>query len=290
MNDSSVRTVSGWVFDAYTAGPDSGEGVLMLHGYPQTRDTWRMQIPALAQAGYRVVAPNQRGYSAGARPASSDLTQYHFDLLVQDAIDIAEAAGIGGRPFHLVGHDWGGQIAWGVADRHADRLASLTVLSRPHPRAFARALQAPDGDQRYRSRHHRAFLDTRTASLLLEDGARRLRQGLLHAGVPPEAVDRYLSVLADPDALEAALAWYRAQRDLKVDIGSIRVPTCYLWGDADATVGPMAAHGTADEVQAPYRMEVLPGTGHFATDQVPEVINRCLLKQLAEHPAGTGFV
>jgi pimeloyl-ACP methyl ester carboxylesterase len=283
--DEAIRTASGWTFDAYAAGPREGEGVLMLHGYPQTRDTWREQIPALAQAGYRVIAPNQRGYSAGARPAASDLSQYHFDLLVRDALEIAEAAGIGDRRFHLVGHDWGGQVAWGVADRHPQRLASLTILSRPHPVAFASALQAPDGDQKHRSRHHRAFLDPKTARLLLEDNARRLRSGLVHGGVPETAVDRYLAVLADPEALEAALAWYRASRDLRADIGSIAVPTLYLWGDADATVGPAAAHGTGEQVAAAYRMEVLPGIGHFATDQIPDTINRLLLDHLAAHSA-----
>lgn len=257
----------------------------MLHGYPQTRDTWREQIPALAQAGYRVIAPNQRGYSAGARPAASDLSQYHFDHLVNDALEIADAAGIAASRFHLVGHDWGGQVAWGVADRHPERLASLTILSRPHPTAFARALQAPDGDQKHRSRHHRAFLDPNTAHLLLEENARRLRSTLIHGGVPAAAVDRYLDVLADSQALESALAWYRASRDLKADIGLIQVPTLYLWGDADATVGPAAAHGTGEQVRAAYRMEVLPGIGHFATDQIPDTVNRLLLEHLVTYPA-----
>lgn len=285
LSNESIRTASGGVFEAYGAGPHQGEGVLMLHGYPQTRDTWREQIPALAQAGYRVIAPNQRGYSAGARPPASDLAQYHFDHLVNDAIEIADASGIGARRFHLVGHDWGGQVAWGVADRHSERLASLSILSRPHPVAFARALLAPDGDQKHRSRHHRAFLDPNTANLLLEDNARRLRSTLTHGGVPATAVDRYLAVLADPQALEAALAWYRASRDLKADIGAIRVPTLYLWGDADATVGPAAAHGTGDQVTAAYRLEVLPGIGHFATDQIPDTINRLLLEHLRAHPS-----
>lgn len=281
----TLRTASGWDFDVHASGPPEGEGVLLLHGYPQTRDTWREQLPALAQSGYRAIAPNQRGYSAGARPDPSDLSAYHFDHLVQDAIEIAEAAGIARSRFHLVGHDWGGQVSWGVAARHPQRLASLTILSRPHPAAFVRALQAPDGDQKHRSRHHRAFLDPRTAALLLEDQARRLRQGLSHAGVLPEAVERYLSVLGQPEALEAALAWYRAQRDLKVDLGPIRVPTRFIWGDADATVGPMAAHGTGDHVSAEYRMDILPGVGHFSTDQAPEAVNRSLLEHLARHPA-----
>jgi pimeloyl-ACP methyl ester carboxylesterase len=96
-------------FTADAAGPGDGPLVLLLHGYPQTRHTWRAQVPALAAAGYRAVAPDQRGYSAGMRPdPARDLAAYGIDRLVQDVLDLADAAGRTGRPFHLVGHDWGG--------------------------------------------------------------------------------------------------------------------------------------------------------------------------------------
>lgn len=280
-----ITTRTGLIFDAWVAGPADGALVLMLHGYPQSRHTWRDQLPALAAAGYRVVAPDQRGYSPGARPDPADLANYHYDLLVSDAIDIAAACGHAQGRFHLVGHDWGGQVSWGVADRYPDRLASLSILSRPHPSAFVRALQDPDGDQKHRSRHHRAFLDPATASLLLADEARRLRRVLIEAGVPPPAVEMYVSVLGKPAALEAALAWYRAQKDLRVATGVITVPTMYVWGDADASVSPTAARGTAEFVSGPYRFVTLPGAGHFSTDQQPLRINELLLEHLAAHPA-----
>jgi len=279
-----IATRSGLVFDAWVAGPTEGDLVVLLHGYPQSRHAWRDQIPALAGAGYRVVAPDQRGYSPGARPDPADLSNYHYDRLVSDVLDLAAACGHESGRFHLAGHDWGGQVSWGVADRHPDRLASLTILSRPHPSAFAIALQAPDGDQKHRSRHHRAFLDPATAGLLLEDGARRLRERLAEAGVPPAAIDMYLSVLGSPAALEAALAWYRAQRDLRVSMGKIQVPTLYVWGDADATVGITAAKSTADFVSAPFRFVVLDGVGHFSTDEQPQRISELLLEQLAHFP------
>jgi pimeloyl-ACP methyl ester carboxylesterase len=176
-------------------------------------------------------------------------------------------------------------VAWVVADRHPERIASLTVLSRPHPSAFRRALEADADDQRHRSRHHRSFHDPATARLLLEDGARRLRRNLTGGGVPDPAVDEYLSVLADPAALEAALAWYRAAGSLDaVTVGPIAVPTVYLWGDADAAVGHSAARWTAEYVAGDYRFVVLPGVGHFITDQVPEIVTAHVLEQLA----GTG--
>ena len=284
---NTIATAAG-SFTAEVAGPPDGPLVLLLHGFPQTRHSWRHQVPALAEAGYHAVAPDQRGYSPGARPdPATDLAAYGIDRLVGDVLDLAAALGCtASTQFHLVGHDWGGQVAWVVADRHPERLASLMVLSRPHPSAFRRALEADADDQRHRSRHHRAFHDPATARLLLEDGARRLRRNLGGGGVPDVAVDEYLSVLADPAALEAALAWYRAAGSLDaVAVGPIVVPTVYLWGDADATVGRDAARWTAEFVTGDYRFEVLPGVGHFITDQVPEVVTAHLLEQLARTSA-----
>ena len=280
-----IVTAPGLTFDAGVEGRPDGELVLLLHGFPQSRHTWRHQLPALAAAGYRAVAPDQRGYSPGARPDPADLSNYHYDRLIADVIDLAAACGHGNGRFHLVGHDWGGQVSWGVADRHPDRLASLTILSRPHPSSFVRALEAPDGDQKHRSRHHRAFLSGDTTRLLLEEDARRLRRNLAEAGVPADAADDYVSVLGTPEAMEAALAWYRAQAGLRASLGRITVPTLYLWGDADATVGRMAAEGTAEFVTAPFQLHVLAGIGHFITDQLVEPVNTTLLAHLRAFPA-----
>src|SRR6266853_369854 len=115
------------------------------------------------------------------------------------------------------------------------------ALSRPHPLSFRRALQRPDGDQKHRSRHHGKFLEADTGRLLLEDNARRLRAGLFGQDVSNAAIEDHVSVLGNPSAIEAALAWYRANKGLAGDFGTIKVPTLYIWGDADATVGPDAA-------------------------------------------------
>lgn len=279
-----LTTGPGLTFTVDVAGPAGGPLVLMLHGFPESRHSWRAALPALAGAGYRAVAPDQRGYSPGARPDPSDLSNYAFERLIADAIDIAAAAGHPTGRFHLVGHDWGGQVSWGVADRHPERLASLTILSRPHPKSFTRALQKADGDQKNRSRHHRAFLEPDTARLLLADNAKRLRDGLFGQGVPPAALEEHLSVLGTPEALEAALAWYRANKGLAADIGVVRVPTLYIWGDVDATVGPDAARGTADFVSPDFAMETLPGVGHFVMDQSPARATELLLAHLGRHP------
>ena len=226
-------------FTADVVGALGAPLVLLLHGFPQTRHTWRHQVPALATAGFHVIAPDQRGYSPGVRPdPRTELAAYHIDRLVADVLDLADAAQGGQKArFHLVGHDWGGQVAWTTAARHADRLASLTVLSRPHPAAFRRSYQADADGQRHRSRHHAAFQDPATATLLLADGAMRLRRTLADQGVGATAIEEYLSVLGEPAAMEAALAWYRAAGLLAdLEVGPITVPTLYVWGDADATV------------------------------------------------------
>jgi len=197
---------------------------------------------------------------------------------------IVGASGYGDRRFHLVGHDWGGSIAWALADRFPDRLASLTVLSRPHPNAFNHALQMQDGDQAQRSRHHKAFLEPDAGELLLADNAKWLRERLSAAGVPSAAIEKHLSVLANKAAMEAALAWYRARGAIRSPLGPIKVSTLYIWGDADDTVGRVAAEGTGDLVTAPYRFEVLPGVGHFAADQVPDRVSELLLQQVAAYP------
>lgn len=271
---------SGLVFECDAAGELDAPLVLLLHGFPQTSYTWRHQLPALAEAGFLAVAPNQRGYSPGARPEGA--AHYATELLVADAIGIADTLG---RPrFHLVGHDWGGQLAWLLAANHPHRVETLTVLSRPHPRAFAEAMKS-DAQQAHRSRHHRAFQDLDSARLLLEDDARRLRRSFQDQGVADADIEAYLSRLASEEALDAALNWYRSAGTstlalVGANVGNIEVPTLYLWGDEDATVGRAAAEATADCVDADYRMHVVEGAGHFLTDQQAEVVTRELLTAL----------
>jgi pimeloyl-ACP methyl ester carboxylesterase len=279
-----IATKPGLVFDVFVDGPAYGPLVLMLHGASESFHMWRAQLPALAAAGFRAVAPSQRGYSAGARPPTGDVAQYVIDLLIADAMTIAATCGYGERRFHLVGHDWGGSIAWGIAEKHPDRLASLTVLSRPHPTAFNRALALPDGEQAQRSRHHKAFLEPDAGALLLADDARRLRERWTRSGLSPRAIEAHLSVIGDPAAMEGMLAWYRGRGALRAPLGPIRVPTLYIWGEADDTVGRAAAEGTRDFVTADYRFATLPGIGHFVADQAPERVNALLLEHLAAHP------
>jgi pimeloyl-ACP methyl ester carboxylesterase len=271
-------------FDVLVAGEEGAPLALLLHGFAESMRCWRQQLAALADMGYRAVAPSQRGYSKGARPDPRDPSRYHMDRLMDDAMAIVAAYGYGGQRFHLAGHDWGGSIAWSLADRYPERLASLTVLSRPHPNAFNRALQLPDGEQLGRSRHHTAFLELDAADKVLADNAKWLRERLAAAGVPGFAIEEHLSVLGNKDAMEAALAWYRARGAIRSPLGPTRVPTLYIWGNADDTVGRAAAEGTVDFVAAPYRFVELPGVGHFAAEQAPERVSELMLEHLRAHP------
>jgi pimeloyl-ACP methyl ester carboxylesterase len=271
---------SGMLFDCDVAGEPGAPLVLLLHGFPQTSHTWRHELPALAAAGRYAVAPNQRGYSLHARPHGIDA--YRTDLLVRDVLNLADALGY--ECFDLVGHDWGGQIAWLVAAHHGARVRTLSVLSRPHPAAFAGAMKA-DPAQAERSKHHRAFHDPNTAAMLLADDAARLRRLLRDQGVPAADVDAYLSRLGSFEALDAALNWYRAGAAsgsalLGPNVPVVRLPTLYLWGDRDATVGRPAAEATAQFVKAPYQFEVIPGGGHFLTDDSGARVTEAILAHL----------
>ncbi len=284
MDIREIGTGPGLAFEVATAGDAAAPLVLLLHGFGVSRHLWDAQLPALAGAGFFAVAPNQRGYSAGARPDPADFAQYDIERLIGDALDVAAATGHGTRRFHLVGHDWGGSLAWEIAARHPDRLASLSMFSRPHPGAFRRAMEE-DPEQPHRSRHHKAFLDPGAAATLLAEDAAWLRTRLAANGVPPAAVAKHLSVIGNPAAMEAALGWYRARGPVRRPVGPVTVPTLFVWGDADDTVGRMAAEGTGDFIDAPYRFEVLPGGGHYTPDQMPGRVNALLLEHLAAHPA-----
>jgi pimeloyl-ACP methyl ester carboxylesterase len=283
MDVRKIKTGPGLEFDCSVAGLADNSLVLLLHGFGVSRHFWDRQVPALADAGYLALAPNQRGYSPGARPDPRDLDAYRIDRLVDDALDIVAAAGHGDRRFHLVGHDWGGSLSWIIAARYPERLRSLTMLSRPHPASFLRALALPDGEQKRRSGHHTAFLEPDAVPKLLANNCEWLRSRHMRQGMPEAATDAHMSVLGNEPALEAALAWYRSSGP-RQPLGLIKVPTLYLWGDADDTVGRVAAEGTGEFVDAPYQFEVLAGVGHYAADQVPGRVTDLLLAHMRRHP------
>lgn len=263
------------VFDALVAGPDDGEVVLLLHGFPQSSDIWRPQLEALATAGYRAVAFDQRGYSPRARPP--DVKSYRIAELVQDALGVANH--VGADRFSVVGHDWGAVVAWHLAAHHPERVRTLTALSVPHPLAFAMALASASGEQRDRSSYISFFQQPDIAEDALLNGG---LAALLRRSGHPGDIDERVAAMSAPGALTAALNWYRAvDYTLVSGVGRITVPTLYVWSTGDVALGREGAEATATYVEGPYRFEILDGISHWIPEEAPDVLNRLLLEHLA---------
>jgi len=268
--------VNGFGFDALAKGPKDGELVLLLHGFPQFADAWVPLMRPLAEAGYRALAVDQRGYSPGARPPK--IKHYRTEHLVSDALGFADA--VGANTFHLVGHDWGGLLAWQIAAEHSERVHSLTVLSTPHKNAFLDALRT-DSDQKWRSKYIPLFrMPGHVAERILQSGKPQ-RLGIAYQGKVHEcSVSENLRRLNEPNALTAALNWYRAI-DMKSRIGKVAVPVLYIWGSEDFALGRTAAEKTSAYVTGPYRFEPLKGKSHWLLEEAPEQITALVLEHLA---------
>ncbi|MCF6509110.1 alpha/beta hydrolase [Blastococcus sp. MG754426] len=281
MPGELLRTdVGDLTFDVRVDGPEDGRPVLLLHGFPETSASWAAVTPLLTQAGLRTYAPDQLGYSPGARP--SEVEAYAMQNLAQVTADLMTALEV--PVADVVGHDWGANVAWTLGAWHPDRVRSLTAVSVPHPAAYTAAFRI-DPEQKERSSYIRLFWQPGKAEeVLLADDARRLRRMLLGAdgdtGVSPEAVDEYVAVLSAPGALTAALNWYRAMSsDIRVD--KVEVPTTYVWSDGDVAIGRTAAEACAEFVTGDYRFVELPGVTHWIPEQAPEELARAILDRVA---------
>ena len=264
-------------FDVRTAGPPGGETVILLHGFPQTSYEWRHQIHALAEAGFRAVAPDQRGYSPGARPP--DVADYRLSLLVSDVTSLADA--VGADRFHIVGHDWGGWVTWAVAALAPDRVITANPVSVPHPDAFARVLNDPASAQAQASSYFDVFVQPDSEDAFLANDQALLRS--VFAGIEAEAVDEYLRVVGSKAALGAALNWYRANIDdirQGPALGPVDVPTMFTWSDADPAISIDGAQLAGEHVTAPYRFEILEGVSHWIPDLAAEAMSGLLLEHL----------
>ncbi len=267
---------NGLTFRARIAGfeNEKGELVILLHGFPVTSAMWQPLIPVLENAGYRVIAFDQRGYSPGARPLNS--SAYSINHLVEDVVAVAGAAGA--EKFHLVGHDWGSAVGWQTVLNHPDRILSWTGLSIAHPAAFSEALTS-DPDQQARSKYFSLFRAPLVPEILLTfNGLGALKAA--YAGMSEEAVEEYLWVFAEPRALTAALNWYR-----QMNVGSpqfapnemsITVPTLFIWGNNDAAVGRSAVESQRQYMKGSYALIELDGEHWILNSHgktvVPEIL------------------
>jgi len=269
----------GLTFDVRDHGPADGRVVVALHGFPQTSRSWDGVASHLAAAGCRVLAPDQRGYSPRARPGK--VSAYALPALVGDVLALAEAAGV--ERFDVLGHDWGGAVAWALASEHPDRVRTLTVASTPHPRALVAAMLH---GQALRSWYMGAFQLPVLPELVL--GSPGLVGPLLaRMGTPDPA--QVQALLADRATARALLNWYRAAwRPLlgrtARPFPRVRVPTTYVWGAGDPALGRWAAEHTGLCVEADYRFVPMEDVGHWIPDERPAELARLALERMASLP------
>jgi len=270
------------------AGDPAGEPVVLLHGFPELSHSWRHQLPALAEAGYHAVAPDLRGYGASDRPTAVEA--YAAKALVGDVAGLIRA--LGHESAHVVGHDWGGSLAWGLAGNAPGAVRSLAILNAPQGPVSAR-LRREDAGQRAKSWYMLLFQFPGVAEAWLSDDDFANLRGFVFdtappAAFPPEERQVYVDALRRDGALTAALNWYRANmppsswlRD-PPDPPEITVPTLIIWGEGDAYMGTELLERTAATVTGPLRVERLPGVSHWVQQEVPDRVNELLLGFLAE--------
>jgi pimeloyl-ACP methyl ester carboxylesterase len=260
---------------------NSGEAVILLHGFPESSSMWEPLITPLADAGYRVLAFDQRGYSPGARPV--DVADYEANILVRDVITMADTLGF--EQFHLVGHDWGSGAGWLTVFAHAERIISWTAMAIPHFGAFNRAV-LNDPEQRQRSAYFEMFKKPMLVEFLLTyNGQSRLKKML--AKTPKKLREEYLSILSEPGALTAALNWYRALDGSAVVTSGIwdvdvQTPTLFIWGTHDGVVARSSVVAQRSFIKGPYR-ELELDAGHGLIREKPEAVIEAVLTHLKKH-------
>ncbi|WP_229072170.1 alpha/beta fold hydrolase [Actinoplanes sp. DH11] len=264
----------GLTFEVSEGGPQDGEPVLLLHGFPQDNREFERILPRLHAAGLRTYALNQRGYSPGARPA--DVEEYQLTEAVADARAVLDELGVDRA--HVVGHDWGAQVAWVLAAGHPDRVRTLTAISVPHPRAMLLAMRVRPS-QKARLSYFGVFRSAAAERLLLGRDAAVLRW--MFRPLSAERTQRYVDAAREPGRLTAGLNWYRAYRtDQVAGTGVITVPTTYVWSDRDGVVGLTAALRTADWVSADYQLVAMRGVSHWVPEEAPEELADAVLARI----------
>ena len=264
------------------AGPGPGRPlVLLLHGFPEFWYGWRNQVAPLAEAGFHVVAPDLRGYNLSSKPTR--VADYRVEALAADVVALARH--LGHERFHLVGHDWGGIVAWHAAMTYEPSIAKLAILNAPHPAAYLRALRRPR--QLARSWYVFAFQipSLPEASIRARDFA-SLRK--LFCSEPARAgafsdadVERYVEAFRQPGALTAAINYYRAAaRHPRDGVGReahpIDTPTLILWGERDKYMVPEIASGS-ERWARNVRVERFVNATHWIQHDEPERVNKRLL-------------
>ena len=265
---------SGMTFRCRVCGPSEGEPVILLHGFPESSAMWNPTMTFLADRGYRCLAPDQRGYSPGARPG--DVGSYTMDKVASDVTALADAMGFG--RFHLVGHDWGAGAGWTVVQFIPERLLSWTALSLPHMAAFGKAIRTVP-EQKKKSRYMVFFQVPVLPELVL--GSWALENIWRGAG---EEVADYRALFRPYGARRAVLNWYRAVRRRTVTYSDVWVPTLFMWGNKDEVIGRAGVEGTGRFMKGEYTFVELDA-GHWLPREDFHGVMGPLLEHLQKHAA-----
>ena len=265
-------------FETWEYGPAGGELVLLLHGFPQHASCWDLVVPLLTAQGYRVVTMNQRGYTPGAQPPRR--RDFKLDDLAADAVAVIDAYG---GAAHVVGHDWGAAVAWGLGMNHPAKVSSLTAVSVPHPQAFLKSMLT--------SRQCLAswYMVYFQLPWLPERGTRATWPRFLgrFGGQSPAVVRRDRGAFASPQSLTGPINWYRALPFTNVMGAAVRVPgpTLFVWSDRDVFLLRKGAETCGRYVDGPYTYVVLPGVSHWVPDEAPGALADAVLAHLQRNPA-----
>lgn len=283
-NFRRIALSTGVTLNVALTGNPRAPAVILLHGFPESHRTWREIAPRL-QDDFHLVMPDQRGFGQSDRP--QEVEAYKTDLLIDDIFALADALGI--EQFALVGHDWGGGIAWPAALRHDPRLTRLAIINAPHPIIFQKSL-IEDAEQRSASQYINAFRTPGFERAVEQMGYRTFLEksfaGHVDLDLIPEAEkQRYVADWSRPGALTAMFNWYSASRMVVPPPGvtvplpdlllrafpTMKVPTLVIWGMRDKALLPVQLEGL-DELVEDLRIVRLPDAGHFAPWEAPDVV------------------
>ena len=298
MADAEIQTefvqANGLHFEVLTCGTGP-RLALCLHGFPEVADSWRAQMPVLAALGYRVWAPNQRGYGQTSRPPQ--VADYAIEHLMADVAGLIDASGA--TEVVLVAHDWGALVAWTFAARQLRPLRALAILNVPHPVCFARTLRRNPG-QMLRSWYMLFFqIPWLPEWLLSRRGGAPVRQMMLRSSTSPttfprDLLDRCAANAANPGAARAMVHWYRAflrgggfHRQLRLGFTPIHIPVLLLWGMADTALSYATTEGTEEFAPNLTRVD-LPGVSHWVQQDATEACNHALAHFLADPEPAAG--
>jgi epoxide hydrolase 4 len=260
---------------------EAGDGplIVLLHGFPEFWYGWRRQIEPLAAAGFRVVAPDTRGYNLSSKP--DGVTAYDIGQLAADIRGLIQERGA--ETALLVGHDWGGTIAWATAMHHPEVVERLAILNAAHPRKLSQGLHHPD--QLRRSWYFFFFdLPDLPEAVVRADGWRFFQHFLrdAHPAYTPEEIERYIEAWSQPGAATGMINYYRSSvrtplKRAEEQIRPISAPTLVIWGERDRYLREELAEPEHDDVPNLDRVERLPNASHWVHHDEPERVTQLLI-------------